>query len=89
MSTNAPAKRAGTANAHPDTFDAQRHLHKREELDTHRFHFASVSDDMFNFGAGRHACPGRFFAQQTLKLNARAFTHARRVQACRGDGEDA
>lgn len=52
----------------PDTFDAYRHLRKRKETDTHKFHFASVSEDMLNWGAGRHACPGRFFAQETLKL---------------------
>jgi cytochrome P450 len=52
----------------PDTFDAYRHLRKRQESNTHKFHFASVSEDMLNWGAGRHACPGRFFAQETLKL---------------------
>jgi cytochrome P450 len=52
----------------PDTFDPHRHLRKRTGLDAHRFHFASVGEDIINFGAGRHACPGRFFAQETLKL---------------------
>lgn len=52
----------------PDTFDAKRHLRKRQESNTHKFHFASVSDDMLNWGSGRHSCPGRFFAQETLKL---------------------
>ena len=53
---------------HPDTFDPYRHLRKRQDSNTHKFHFASVSEDMLNWGAGRHACPGRFFAQETLKL---------------------
>ncbi|KAI1759967.1 cytochrome P450 [Hypoxylon sp. FL1150] len=57
-----------SVHLHPDTFDAKRHLRRRHESDTHKFHFASVSDDMLNWGAGRHSCPGRFFAQETLKL---------------------
>lgn len=52
----------------PNTFDAHRHLRKREDSNPHKFHFASVSEDMLVWGAGRHACPGRFFAQETLKL---------------------
>ncbi|CAJ2510544.1 Uu.00g095130.m01.CDS01 [Anthostomella pinea] len=53
----------------PESFDTMRHLRKRQErTNTHRYHFASVSDDMMNWVAGRHACPGRFFAQETLKL---------------------
>ncbi|KAI1158423.1 cytochrome P450 [Nemania serpens] len=54
----------------PQVFDAKRHLRKRQAMEenTHRFHFASVANDMLNWGAGRHACPGRFFAQETLKL---------------------
>jgi ent-kaurene oxidase len=27
-----------------------------------------VSDDCINFGAGSHACPGRFFASNEIKL---------------------
>ncbi|RYP81367.1 hypothetical protein DL769_002013 [Monosporascus sp. CRB-8-3] len=50
------------------TFDAKRFLRKREEIDPNRFHFASVSDDSIVFGAGFHACPGRFLAQDILKL---------------------
>lgn len=52
----------------PTKFDPKRHLRKRQGEDTRKFHFASVSEDMINWGAGRHACPGRFFAQETLKL---------------------
>ncbi|TVY78489.1 Cytochrome P450 monooxygenase ccsG, partial [Lachnellula suecica] len=52
----------------PETFDARRHLRKREGIDTHKFHFASASEDMLGWGVGRHACPGRFFAQETLNL---------------------
>ncbi|KAI1406848.1 cytochrome P450 [Hypoxylon sp. FL1857] len=50
------------------SFDARRFLRKRQELDPNKFHFASVSDDYITFGAGFHACPGRFLAQDILKL---------------------
>ncbi|KAI0145635.1 cytochrome P450 [Xylariaceae sp. FL1272] len=58
------------SDLHPDakTFMPKRALRQREELDPNRFHFASVSDDSLNFGSGLHACPGRFLAQQALKL---------------------
>jgi ent-kaurene oxidase len=56
-------------HGNPQVFDPKRHLRKWEAKEsTHRFHFASVSDDSLNWGAGQHACPGRFFAQETLKL---------------------
>jgi cytochrome P450 len=50
------------------TFDAKRWSSKRETIDPNKFHFGSVSEDSINFGAGFHACPGRFFAQQVIKL---------------------
>ncbi|KAB5575413.1 cytochrome P450 [Coniochaeta sp. 2T2.1] len=55
----------------PEKFDFKRHLRKREEKDenAHKFHFASAgSEDIISWGAGEHACPGRFFAQEGLKL---------------------
>ncbi|KAK7757857.1 hypothetical protein SLS62_000235 [Diatrype stigma] len=57
-------------DVYPDaqTFDAKRFLRKRENIDPNKFHFASVSDDSIIFGAGFHACPGRFLAQDVLKL---------------------
>jgi ent-kaurene oxidase len=61
--------RDATFNPQPDVFDPRRHLRMREEhTNSHKFHFASVSEESMNFWAGRHACPGRFFAQETLKL---------------------
>ncbi|OTA86891.1 hypothetical protein M434DRAFT_146292 [Hypoxylon sp. CO27-5] len=55
---------------HPnaDSFDARRWLRKREQIDPNKFRFGSVTNDSINFGAGTHACPGRFFAQEELKL---------------------
>ena len=56
-------------NPNAQEFDALRHFKRRvEQENTHGFHFASAADDMLNWGAGRHSCPGRFFAQDTLKL---------------------
>ncbi|KAI0009475.1 cytochrome P450 [Xylariaceae sp. FL0662B] len=52
----------------PEVFDAKRFSRKRKGADATKFHFASVSDDSINWGSGMHACPGRFLAQETLKL---------------------
>ncbi|KAI1463645.1 cytochrome P450 [Daldinia caldariorum] len=52
----------------PDRFDAYRFLRMRETVDPNRFHFASVSDTFLNFGAGSHACPGRFISAIAIKL---------------------
>ncbi|KAI1127403.1 cytochrome P450 [Nemania abortiva] len=55
---------------HPqaEQFDPKRALRQREQIDPNKFHFASVSDDAINFGSGFHACPGRFLAQEALKM---------------------
>ena len=52
----------------PHKFDAYRFLRLRETVDPNRFHFASVSETSLNFGAGTHACPGRFLSSLTIKL---------------------
>ncbi|KFA78620.1 hypothetical protein S40288_06963 [Stachybotrys chartarum IBT 40288] len=40
-------------NPQPDKFDTRRHLRKREGIkNTHKFHFASVAEDMLSWGAG-------------------------------------
>ncbi|KAK8010249.1 hypothetical protein PG990_009214 [Apiospora arundinis] len=49
-------------------FDAKRWLRKREQGDATKFHFASLQDDMLPWGSGPHACPGRFLAQEMIKL---------------------
>ncbi|KAI0867315.1 cytochrome P450 [Hypoxylon argillaceum] len=58
------------SDLHPQAehFDPKRALRKREQIDSNKFHFASVSDDAINFGSGFHACPGRFLAQEALKM---------------------
>ncbi|KAK5635866.1 hypothetical protein RRF57_011578 [Xylaria bambusicola] len=57
-------------DVYPDAgaFKADRFLKKRMEDDPNRHHFASVSEDSITWGSGYHACPGRFLAQDTLKL---------------------
>ncbi|KID83944.1 cytochrome P450 [Metarhizium guizhouense ARSEF 977] len=52
----------------PDKFDAYRFLRLRENVDPNQFHFAFVSDTNLSFGAGQHACPGRFLAAVVLKF---------------------
>ncbi|KAE8373290.1 cytochrome P450 [Aspergillus bertholletiae] len=52
----------------PDEFDGLRFHRMREEGDATKFHFATVSNDSTNFGAGFHACPGRFFVAHELKI---------------------
>uniref|UniRef100_L7JH53 Ent-kaurene oxidase n=1 Tax=Pyricularia oryzae (strain P131) TaxID=1143193 RepID=L7JH53_PYRO1 len=52
----------------PETFDADRFLRMREKVDLQKYHFAYVSEDSINFGAGAHSCPGRHFAANEIKL---------------------
>ncbi|KAI1333958.1 cytochrome P450 [Xylariaceae sp. FL0016] len=49
-------------------FDAKRWQRMREQGDAAKFHFASLQDDMLPWGSGPHACPGRFLAQDIIKL---------------------
>ncbi|KAI0434628.1 cytochrome P450 [Xylaria sp. FL1042] len=37
-------------------------------LNSSKYHFTSIGDTNQNFGLGKHACPGRFFAAQEIKL---------------------
>ncbi|OTA55305.1 cytochrome P450 [Hypoxylon sp. EC38] len=50
------------------TFDGKRWLRRRAGFDTSKFQFASTAEDAFDWGAGLHACPGRFMAEITIKL---------------------
>jgi len=53
-------------------FDALRFYRMRERsaADAHLHQFTSIPSDanMFPFGYGKHACPGRFFASQEIKV---------------------
>ncbi|KAF5006595.1 hypothetical protein FDECE_7031 [Fusarium decemcellulare] len=54
----------------PERFDALRFFKLRQESDeaSNRWQFTSLNDTNINFGAGKHACPGRFFAGNEIKL---------------------
>lgn len=54
----------------PDELDALRFYRMRQDGGpeaNNRWQFTSLSDTNINFGAGRHACPGRFFASNEIK----------------------
>lgn len=54
----------------PDEFDPLRFykMRQRSEEDCNRWQFSSINDTNMNFGAGKHACPGRFFAGNEIKM---------------------
>jgi cytochrome P450 len=49
------------------SFDPYRFL-RLEEENGKRFGIVTTTPNILNFGHGRHACPGRFFAAQQMKL---------------------
>lgn len=53
----------------PDTFDAYRFLRLREIPGNETSaQLVSVSSQHLGFGLGKHACPGRFFASNEIKI---------------------
>jgi cytochrome P450 len=59
----------------PETFDALRFYRMRQESDeaSNRWQFTSINETNLNFGAGKHACPGRFFAGNEIKMTLAFF----------------
>lgn len=60
---------------HPDEYDAFRFSRQRETLQQdgqtlqeRNQAVVTTSDTFLTFGRGKHACPGRFFASQEMKL---------------------
>ena len=51
-----------------DTFDSHRFLRLRQNGDPNKWQFSSIGDNSINFGAGAHACPGRYYASQEMKI---------------------
>ncbi|TDZ28394.1 Cytochrome P450 monooxygenase TRI1 [Colletotrichum spinosum] len=57
--------------ADPGRFDGYRYLCMRERLGNGNdgaAHFVSTSPEHLGFGHGQHACPGRFFAANEIKI---------------------
>jgi cytochrome P450 len=53
----------------PDTFDPYRFYNMRQNAeDAGKHQFVTLGNDVLSFGVGRHACPGRFFAANEIKL---------------------
>ncbi|KXH40775.1 P450 monooxygenase [Colletotrichum simmondsii] len=53
----------------PEKFDGNRFLRMREEPgQENRWQFVSTSPEFLAFGHGTHACPGRFFASNEMKI---------------------
>ncbi|KAH6648936.1 cytochrome P450 [Truncatella angustata] len=54
----------------PDVFDGLRFWKMRQQSDeaANRWQFTSIDNHNINFGLGKHACPGRFFAGNEIKV---------------------
>ncbi|KAL1639495.1 hypothetical protein SLS58_007927 [Diplodia intermedia] len=59
----------GTWGTNPTTFDGARFLRMRQEPgNENRWQFVTTSVEHLGFGHGKHACPGRFFASNEIKI---------------------
>jgi ent-kaurene oxidase len=63
-------------NQDPDIYDGAAEFRpwrfrdmRNQRDDPNKHHFTYVSHESINFGAGTHACPGRFFASAEIKLS--------------------
>ncbi|MCJ1396653.1 hypothetical protein MMC18_009545 [Xylographa bjoerkii] len=53
----------------PKTFDGWRYYQLRQELgESHKHQSAMTESTLLNFGHGKYACPGRFFASLEIKI---------------------
>lgn len=72
----------------PENFDALRFYRIRQQSEeaSNRNQFTSLSDSNMNFGAGKHACPGRFFASNEIKMALAFFLINYDVRQKKGEG---
>ena len=53
----------------PETFDGLRYYKYRQKSgESHLHQFATTEKNLLNFGHGKYACPGRFFASLEIKV---------------------
>ncbi|PIA98033.1 Fumitremorgin C monooxygenase [Cercospora beticola] len=58
-----------TIFSEPDKFDAYRFYNMRKlPCEENKHQFTTTAEDALSFGHGRHACPGRFFASNEIKI---------------------
>lgn len=58
-----------TSFPQPERFDAARFQRLREQPgEENRHQFVTTTSDHMGFGHGQHACPGRFFASNEIKI---------------------
>ncbi|KAI1329406.1 cytochrome P450 [Xylariaceae sp. FL0255] len=77
---------ASPAGPDPDRVDGKRWL-RRRAFETSKYKFASTSEDAFDWGAGLHACPGRFMADVTIKLILISLVTKYDMKLCEGAQE--
>lgn len=64
-----PAMKDAAVHADPEAYDARRFLRWREQPGLeNKAHLVSTSPEHMAFGHGEHACPGRFFAANEIKI---------------------
>lgn len=64
-----PIAQDESVTSYPLTFDGFRHYRRRQEPgQSNRYQFATTDENNMHFGHGKYACPGRFFAANTIKI---------------------
>lgn len=71
-----------------ETFDGLRFYNLRQVSpeDDRRYHLTSTSNIQMQFGGGRHACPGRWFASYEIKLIIIKFLERYEMALNEGEG---